>query len=216
VSLEGGSTIDQVFRTGRPAHVDDYEQVGGQIGTRLRASVTRCGAAGPIVVGGRLWGVMSVASQRSLPPGTEHRVAQFAELVSTAISNLESRAKADRLVAEQSALRRVAELVAAQPPPEQVFALVTEELLGLLKVTAVRTVRFEPDGSATVLAARSGVETLEPPGTNYPPPSGGVLDQVLRTGRAARGRRLCASRRPDRRPRAPGRGALRGCRTDSR
>ena len=47
-----------------------------------------------------------------LPPDTEQRIAEFAELVATAISNLEARAEIERLAEEQSALRRVAELVA--------------------------------------------------------------------------------------------------------
>ena len=97
-----------------------------------------------------------------MPAGTEHRVAQFAELVSTAISNLESRASVERLAAEQSALRRVAELVARQAPSEQVFALVTEELSSLLDVSMVSTARFEPDGTATVMAARGTAEGRYP------------------------------------------------------
>src|SRR5262249_21760816 len=93
VPLEGGSTVDQVFRTGRAACVEDYTQVGGEIGPSLRKLGQRWGAAGPIVVAGRLWGAMAIASSSErMPPGTEQRVAQFAELVSTAISNLESRA----------------------------------------------------------------------------------------------------------------------------
>jgi signal transduction histidine kinase len=127
---------------------------------------------------------MAVGSREGLPPGIEHRVAQFAELVSTAISNIESRAKVDRLVAEQAALRRVAEFVAAQPPSERVFELVTEELSHLLEVSIVGTLRFEPDGSATILAVLSTAEPLVP-GTVVPP-SGGVLDQILDTGRPAR------------------------------
>jgi GAF domain-containing protein/ketosteroid isomerase-like protein len=178
--------LEQIFRTGRPARVDDFSQIGGQIEAVNREIGVRCGAGGPIMVDGVLWGAMVVASDtpNALPAGTGDRIAEFAELVSTAISNIESRAKVERLAAEQAALRRVAELVAAQPPPEQVFALVTEELSHLLEVSIVGTLRFEPDGSATILAILSTGEAPEP-GT-VAPPSGGVLDQVLRTGRPAR------------------------------
>jgi signal transduction histidine kinase len=185
VPVPTGSVVDQVFRSARPARVDFAESgrpIGGMEGAR-------CGAGGPIVVDGRLWGAMVVGSQtvEALPSGSEDRVAQFAELVSTAISNIESRAKAERLVAEQSALRRVAELVARRAPSEQVFALVTAELSRLLGVNLmVRTVRFEPDGTATILAAQGRPEDLIPPGTNTPRPGGGVLDQVFRTGRPGR------------------------------
>ncbi len=188
VALEGGSAIEQVFRTGRPAHIKNYDSVGGQLGSVMRKLGAGWAAAGPIVVDGRLWGAMTVnsGSAGTYPDGTEHRVAQFAELVSTAISNIESRSKVEHLAAEQSALRGVAELVARQAPSEQVFALVTDELSRLLEVDMVRTVRFEPDGTATILSARGVPEDLLPAGTNTPRPEGGILDQVFRTGRPGR------------------------------
>jgi len=189
VPIPEGSLIQEVLRTGRPARLTDYGRVEGSIGALLRDQGARCGVGGPIVVDGRLWGAMVVASQtaETLPPGSEDRVTKFAELVSTAISNLESRAKVEQLAAEQAALRRVAELVAAQPPPERVFALVTGELSGLFGLgLMVRTVKFESDGTATILAARGAPEELIPPGTNTPRPPGGILDQVLRTGRPGR------------------------------
>jgi GAF domain-containing protein len=183
-----GSVTDQVLRTGRPARVDDYAPLRGRIANLLREEGVRCAAGGPIIVDGRLWGAMVVASESAehLPPGSEYRVAKFAELVSTAISNIESRGKVERLAAEQSALRRVAELVARQAPPEQVFGLVTEELSRLLEVNMVRTVRFEPDGTATVLAAHGITDGRMTRGTNFPIPAGSVTEKVFRTGRPAR------------------------------
>jgi len=188
VALEEESTVGQVFRTGRAAYVEDYSQVGGEIGPSLSRLGLRWGAAGPIVVDGRLWGAMAIAAaSETMPPGTEQRVAQFAELVSTAISNVESRNEVERLAAEQAALRRVAELVAAQPPPDQVFGLVTEELSHLMDVSLARMVRFEPDGSATVVAARGSSEDRLAEGTNHHPlPRGTLIEQVFRTGKPAR------------------------------
>jgi len=189
VALEGGSAIEQVLRTGRPAHVENYDSVGGELGTVMRKLGAGWAAAGPIVVDGRLWGAMTVnsGSAGAYPAGAEQRVARFTELVSTAISNLESRAKVERLAAEQAALHRVAEVVARQAPAEQVFAVVTEELSQVLGVDLmVRTARFEPDGTATILAARGMPTDLLPAGTNTPRPGGGILDQVLRTGRPGR------------------------------
>jgi GAF domain-containing protein len=188
VALEGGSAIEQVFRTGRPAHVENYDGVGGELGSVMRKLGAGWAAAGPIVVDGRLWGAMTVnsGSAGAYPAGAQQRVARFAELVSTAISNLESRAKVEHLAAEQAALRRVAELVAQQAPPEQVFALVTEELSLLLGARFIRTVRSEPDGSTTVVASFGKHVDLLPPGTSVVWPRGSVTDEVLRTGRPAR------------------------------
>jgi signal transduction histidine kinase len=185
--ISSGTVIDQVSRTSRPARVDDYaEKVGGPIATRLGKDGGGSAAGGPIVVDGRVWGAMVVCkTAEALPAGTEDRVARFAELVSTAISNLESREQVERLAAEQSALRRVAEVVARQAPRDEVFAVVIEEMSRLLGVDMVRMARFEPDGGATVLATRAET-VLIPPGTSIPIPEGSAMGEVFRTGGAAR------------------------------
>jgi len=182
-----GSVIGKVFRTGRPARQDDFDDVQGPIGDILREQGAGAAVGGPIVVDGRLWGAMAVGarSAEALPSGCEDRVAQFAELVSTAISNIESRAKVEQLAAEQAALRRVAELVARQAPPEQVFGLVTEELNRLLDVTNVGTARFEPDGTATVMAVHGTAHRAFPPGKSVVLEGGSMIERVYRTGRPA-------------------------------
>jgi signal transduction histidine kinase/limonene-1,2-epoxide hydrolase len=180
-----GGVLDQVFRTGRPGRVDDYTRVRGPLSVALRSEGIRSSAAGPIVVDGRTWGAMVVASQTILQAGTEDRVAEFAELVSTAISNIESQAAVERLAAEQSALRRVAELVAQQASAEQVFGVVTEELDRLLNVTNVGTARFESDGTATVMAVRGTARDAFPQGMSVELTGGSMIEQVFRTGRPA-------------------------------
>ncbi|MCU1676257.1 MAG: hypothetical protein JWM93_1015, partial [Frankiales bacterium] len=55
------------------------------------------------------------------------------------------------LAEEQAALRRVATLVARQAPPVEVFATVTVEVRRLLGVDVASMVRFEQDGTATVV-----------------------------------------------------------------
>jgi signal transduction histidine kinase len=78
-----------VLRTGRPARNEDYRTDAG-----LPPLGIRSGVAVPIVVEGRLWGAISVASrQGALPADTEGRVAGFTELVGTAIANADSRAQ---------------------------------------------------------------------------------------------------------------------------
>ncbi|WP_371584345.1 PAS domain S-box protein [Streptomyces sp. NBC_01314] len=85
-------TIDEVARTRGSAH-----------------SGTSVGA--PIVVEGRLWGVVVAASLLDpLPEGTESRLADFTELIATAIANADSRAQLAasraRVVAAGDASRR--------------------------------------------------------------------------------------------------------------
>jgi signal transduction histidine kinase len=180
-----GSVLAEILESATPARREFAAGAPTPAGAMAGA---RSVAGGPLVVNGRLWGAIVVGSTiaRGLPPGTENRVAEFAELLSTSIANIESRAEVQRLVAEQSALRRVAELVARQASPEEVFTLVTDELSSLLGIEVVRTLRFEPDGRATVVAARGRPDDPMPPGTTLEVAPGGMLDELFRTGRPAR------------------------------
>lgn len=74
------------------------------------------------------------------------------------------RRQADALAAQQAALRRVATLVARGADPAEVYAVAVEELAQSLGVDQVTLLRFEPDGTAVVLAARDrpGKDALVP------------------------------------------------------
>jgi len=133
-SLEGMSVTARVFRTGRPARMDDYDDAPGEVADIMRQLGIRSAAGAPIVVDGRPWGVMIAASNgdEPLPADTEARIARFTELVATAISNSEARVELARLAGEQAALRRVATLVARGRPSTEVFAEVAREVGELL------------------------------------------------------------------------------------
>jgi PAS domain S-box-containing protein len=94
IPLIGKSVTAEVRRTGRTARIDDFERASGPIPARLRAHGIRSGVGAPIVVEGRLWGVMTCGWTTGPPPqDAEARVAQFTDLVETAIANAESRAE---------------------------------------------------------------------------------------------------------------------------
>ena len=94
--LEGGDLASMVFRTGRPVRIDDYHGVPGRIAAFVRERLgISSSVASPIVVEGRLWGVLFLHSKQSRQPlsrDTESRLTGFTELVATAIANTESRA----------------------------------------------------------------------------------------------------------------------------
>jgi signal transduction histidine kinase len=140
------------------------------------------------MVDGRLWGAMTVnsGSGARYPAGAEERVAQFAELVSTAISNIESRAKVERLAAEQSALRRVATLVAREYSPEDLFATLAQEVGVLLEVDGSAILRYEPDSTATVVAGWSDGAITIPLGEQFPLVGENLAEEVQATGQARR------------------------------
>jgi signal transduction histidine kinase len=94
-SLEGDSVPAMVLRTGRPARMDSYENAAGSTAARLRDLGLRAAVGAPIVVDGRVWGAAIVGSSRPepQPPDTEARVADFTDLVATAIANAQAHAE---------------------------------------------------------------------------------------------------------------------------
>jgi GAF domain-containing protein len=186
----GGKNVSTVVaQTGRPARIDSYADASGAVGVAVREEGAGSGVGTPIMVEGRLWGVMTARSrpEQPLPADTEARLANFTELLATAIGNAESRAGLARLAAEQAALRRVATLVARGGPPEEVFAAVTEEVRGLLSAKHAGLGRYEPDGAAFTVVAWSGTGDLVPPvGSRQILEGKNVSTLVFETGRPVR------------------------------
>jgi PAS domain S-box-containing protein len=77
----------------------------------------------------------------------------------------ESRDELEALAGEQATLRRVATLVARGVAPSQVFAAVCEEVRRLLGASSTSLVRYEPDGTAIVVASDGEREDADRPGT---------------------------------------------------
>jgi signal transduction histidine kinase len=86
-----------VFETRRPARVESYGDAAarGRGAPWLAATGVRSSVGAPISLEDRLWGVMIVGSTSDVPPprGTEERLADFTELVATAIANAEAQAE---------------------------------------------------------------------------------------------------------------------------
>jgi len=78
-----------------PARVEHYEDTHGTVGHFIRSSGVRVSVGSPIVADGRAWGVAIAycTREQSPPAGTEERMAQFAQLLETAIANADSRAE---------------------------------------------------------------------------------------------------------------------------
>jgi signal transduction histidine kinase len=93
LSLEGENVPALVFRTKQPARIDNHLDVSGPLEQLRRDLGMRSSVGAPIVVDGRLWGVMLAAwsQPEPLPPATELRIAEFTALVGAAISNAQTR-----------------------------------------------------------------------------------------------------------------------------
>jgi signal transduction histidine kinase/putative methionine-R-sulfoxide reductase with GAF domain len=185
--LESPGVIATVRQTGRPARVEDYAHVTGEIAAVVRGAGMRSAVASPIGVERRLWGAMVVLSPRRepFPEDTEARLTDFTELVATAIANAESRGALALLADEQAALRRVATLVAQGASPQDLFEAVAEEVGRLLPLGKAAMGRYEPDGSVTSVASWSTTESAFAPGSRWPAVDTNVASKVLQTGRSA-------------------------------
>jgi signal transduction histidine kinase len=94
LSLEGDNLALRVLRTGRAARMDSHEDAPGPVSAAIRAMGLRGTVGAPIIVNGQVWGMAALGSSGSepLPPGTEERIVDFADLVATAIAAATARA----------------------------------------------------------------------------------------------------------------------------
>jgi signal transduction histidine kinase len=167
----------------RSVRVDDYAAEPGPMFTREQYGVGSSVSV-TIIVDDELWGVLGViTSGHRLPEETEERLRQFAELVAAALANSQARAKVRQLADEQTALRRVAELVARGSQLNEVFTAIVTEASVLLGNAATSLTRFEPDGFTTTLAV---CNSAVPPGLRVPSDMDTAASRAFRSGRPAR------------------------------
>jgi len=187
-ALDGPSLTALVRETERPARIDDYTNVDGPIGEAARASGVCSGVGAPVVVDGRVWGVVSAGgdSRVPLPADAEIRLNEFTELVATAIANTQAREELRRLADEQAALRRVATLVAQGAEPAVVFDCVCRETGALFGAASVNLAHFTPDGINIAVAGWSLRDVHVPAGTEAPLEGETIDTLVLATGAPGR------------------------------
>jgi GAF domain-containing protein len=187
-TLDGLSIARGVQQTGGPVRVDSFGQDTGAIAREAREVGIRASVGCPIVVAGRLWGVIAASRKREdpFPHDTEAKIAGFTELVATAIANAQAREELRAIAGEQAALRRVATLVARGEPPEAVFAAVAQEVGRLLLVDFTFVSRYDPDGTVTNVGGWNRTGDPVEVGTRYSTGGQNVTTLVLETGRPAR------------------------------
>jgi signal transduction histidine kinase len=190
VVLDPGYVVDQVRVTSASARYDTDDPSAPDAPSIVRSLGIRSALASPIVVEGELWGAITAASRdSSLGSHAEQRLNEFTELVATAIANAESRAALAQLVDEQTALRRLATLVAEGVSSGDLFSALTKEVAQAFSdgdATLVASViRFDP-GPESVLVGASRAYAHEPLGSRWAPKELYVSTRVLRTGRPAR------------------------------
>jgi signal transduction histidine kinase len=185
-TLEGPSISKAVLETGASARMEHAPDGPGAIADLARSLGVHSRVGVPIVVDGKLWGVIAAgaAGAQALPDGIETRLGQFTELVATAISNSQARADLRELADEQAALRRVATLVAQGAAPAVVLTAVAREVAERFELPMVEMVRYDSQSTATVVGA-TGDHPFQP-GTRWVLDGPSLTATVRRTGRPAR------------------------------
>lgn len=181
---DDGGTLDTLLRTMRPARLDQYSDIADRSYSRRRFGVGSSVAV-PVVIHGHLWGSLGTLNEgRPLPAETEWRLAKFAELVASALANVEARAELERFGEEQAALRRVAELAAGGVSAPQVLRAIVAEGARLFEGATVCVVQGGPAGTWRRVEAGDGPAGGEPP-TFRPADEDTLARRVLATGRPA-------------------------------
>ena len=87
--LDGDSVNARILRTGRSARLNFAEEGSGSVAEVLRRDNVNATVGAPIVVDGAVWGMIGASwrGDDQPPADAEERLAQFAELLATAISN---------------------------------------------------------------------------------------------------------------------------------
>jgi PAS domain S-box-containing protein len=93
--LDASQVWGRVARDGSALRTDDLDAGSDRLARSLRQLDVGGAVAAPIVVSGRVWGVIVAAFRRTeaVHADTEARIAQFTELVATAVANAQSNAE---------------------------------------------------------------------------------------------------------------------------
>jgi signal transduction histidine kinase len=150
------AAAQEVWRTGRAFRLDADDLASMELPEEVRAEGADSSVNAGILVDGRIWGLMGVASRHGpLPPSTEERLVSFTELIAIAVASAQTSSELRAFGEEQAALRRVATLVARGATSEDVFMAVAEEAGRLLKEDFVAISRYDPDGTTLCVASWS-------------------------------------------------------------
>ncbi|HET6945638.1 MAG TPA: GAF domain-containing sensor histidine kinase [Gaiellaceae bacterium] len=182
--LDPNFAVGAVRRTRHAARFETDDPTAAGMPAVVRETGVRSAVASPIIVEGEVWGAICVASLvRSLPPDTERRLADFTELVATAIADADSREVLARLAEQQAALRRVATLVAEGAAPGELFTAVAWEVGQLFHFAAVTLNRYEKDA---VVVLADPLDSGFPVGSRWPFDGDSLAVRVHATRRMAR------------------------------
>ncbi|HUJ34100.1 MAG TPA: GAF domain-containing sensor histidine kinase, partial [Solirubrobacteraceae bacterium] len=184
------SVLRYAQRTGEPLVVGDATRDDRFARDPYFIDVDCCSLlAVPILSRGKLQAVLLLENRFIRSAFTTERldaVKLIAGQLAVSLDNAQLYADFRRIADEQAALRRVATLVARGVPAAEVFEAVASEAKRVLDLDGSSLMRFESDGTATLLAADSRLPLVGGIGERLMLDAGMASAQVQSTGRSAR------------------------------
>jgi signal transduction histidine kinase len=94
-SVDETGVLAAVWETGEPQRIDRYDGRAGSLVERFKTFGYGSSTAAPVKVAGQVWGALVAAGPPHvpLPPGSERRLTDFAELVAQALANADAHRK---------------------------------------------------------------------------------------------------------------------------
>jgi signal transduction histidine kinase len=189
----GGDTISsRVITASAPARVDSTADLQTDFArTRWTELGIDASIGAPVMVDGRVWGVLTASRFRgreTFPPSAEDHLGDFATLVALAIGNAAWQRSLAAMLEEQSALRRIATLVAGGRSAAEVIGEVVRQVGVSFGAQAVEVVRWRgvQDEVEVVRGWTGGATSPPKPGETLHLPTESAVIQVLETGVATR------------------------------
>ena len=192
--LRGPSIAANVLASPGPVRIESFADADGAIAAEARRFGVRSSVGCPILLEGRLWGVIAASSKRAqpFPPETESQIGAFTDLVATAIANAEGRdeliaSRARIVVAADEARRRIRRDLHDGGQQRLVHALITLKL-------ARRS--LEDDGPRTEELIDEALEHTEGAVEALRELSHGILPSILTRGGLRAGVEAVVARMP--------------------
>jgi signal transduction histidine kinase len=178
-SLDGASIAAKVRETSRPARVDSFVGATGPIASEAQAVGIRASVGCPIVVGGRVWGVIAASTRGDTPftAGTEAQIGEFTELIATAVSNAQA---SSELIASRARILTAAD-DARRRLVRDLHDGAQQHLVNTILTLQLARQDLQDDDPATPLVAKA-LEQAEQGNSELRELAHGVLPPVLTRG----------------------------------
>jgi signal transduction histidine kinase len=92
IGLDGVGVLAAVRQRGEPFRAERFDRLAGPVVERIAGLGYGSAAAAPVRLGGKVWGALVAAGrgEASFPAGSEHRLADFADLVAQALAKADA------------------------------------------------------------------------------------------------------------------------------